>query len=206
MAHPLQDAVNQRATRAAKLALRQKSLDIACLERPAGVLFHLAGQRSEILDIDIGAPHGYHAIDLAIAVKGGAAAATVRDVVNGGDAEVAFHVRVFDDETLRRDLQRSNAPHLPAHYVKMVIRLCIAVGKQERTPQTRNGIKCHVIARVVVGGQLLRYPLVELQWVIIAAVAHIADGWVSEHMTGCHQIVIYAESSTGKRPLVAWLP
>ena len=91
-------------------------------------MFHLSWQWRKVFDIDIGAAHGYHAIDLAIAVKGGAAAATVRDVVNGGDAEVAFHVRVFDDETLRSHLLWSDATHLPAQDVEVVVRLGIAVG------------------------------------------------------------------------------
>ena len=59
---------------------------------------------------------------------------------------------------------------------------------------------------MVVGGQLLGQPLVEMQREVIIAVAHVACGWISEHMTGCHQIVVDAKSGAGKLPLVAHLP
>jgi hypothetical protein len=66
-----------------RLAKRQKTLDIARLECPAGVLLHLTSQWSKVSSVNIAAAHGNHAIDLAIVAKSRAATTAVSNMVNG---------------------------------------------------------------------------------------------------------------------------
>ena len=82
------------------VTLWHETPDVACLEGPAGVLFHFAWKRGKVLGVDVAAPHRYHAIHPAVSIKDGASAAAVGDVVDGGNAQITSLVGLFNDESL----------------------------------------------------------------------------------------------------------